>query len=589
MIGQELQIGIVFSLLAAGIVMFAWQRIRYDLVAFIMLLGLGITSILSFEELFQGFSSSAVITVASALIIARGLSNTGILDKVAEGLLRFEKRPIIPFLLLLAAIAIASGFINDIAALAIMLPVGISLSKSLGIRSSKILIPMGYAALIGGGLTLIGTPSNIVVGSIAIQELGRPIGIFEFTPVGILVLISLLLLFVLVGRRILPLRTSPHEVDEGSLLPNYVFEVKATEKSSFLGKTIGDLEKEFTGIEVVRIIKNNRESEMPHNKTKIANGNIIVVRADAEDLDKMRRERGLETVKSEEVIEMQKGLSLIEVIVMSGSSLIGRSASELHLRDWLNVTLIGIARHRSALTRKVGNISIKEGDALMLEAADADLTRTCQELKCAPLRARGILLHAHAPKKLTLIIAIVAISLGTLNIIPISVALALGAVGMLLGNSVKIKEAYETVPWPILILIGSLIPFGVAMEKTGADIIIAETIFLMGVTAPIVALIVVYVTTNLLSNVMNNVAATVFMAPVALRLGDILGVAGFPLLMGVAFAAAMPFLTPISHKCNLLVMEAGGYRFTDYLRLGIPLTVITGSIVILLVSVLWPF
>jgi di/tricarboxylate transporter len=586
---SELQIGIVFGLLFLGIIMFAWQRIRYDVVAIIMLLTLGLSGVLSFSELFQGFSSPAVITVASALVIARALQNTGYLDKVAEGLLRFDKRPVIPLFLLLAAISLASGFINDIAALAIALPVGISLSKSLGIKPSKILIPMAYAALIGGGLTLIGTPSNIVAGSIAIQKLGRPIGVFEFTPVGIPVLLSLLFLFLLIGRRVLPVRTSPYETEGGFKLPSYIFEVKASEKSNFLGRTIGELEKKFENTEVVRIIRGNLEREMPHSNTKIGIADTLVVRSDTGDLEKMVKETGLQTLKVEEEEEKTKGLSLTEVIVMSGSPLIGRSASQVHLRDWLHVTLLGISRHGSPLTKKVGKIGIKEGDVLMIETAEADLARMCQELKLAPLRTRGVSLHAYAPPKLTLAIAIASILLGALNIIPINVALALGAVGMLLSKSVSIKEAYDAIPWPILILIGSLIPFGIAMETTGADIIIAEAIVQMGVSGPIVALIVVYVTTNLLSNVMNNVAATVFMAPVALRLGETLGIAGFPLLMGVAFAAAMPFMTPISHKCNLLVMEAGGYRFTDYLRLGIPLTLVAGSVVILLVPLLWPF
>lgn len=579
---------IIFGLLLFGIIMFVWQKIRYDVVAIMMLLSLGILGIISFDNLFLGFSSPAVITVASALIISRGIQNTGFLDKISDGLLKFDKRPIFPLILLLAIISLASGFINDIAALAIALPVGISLSKSLNIQSSKILIPMAYAALIGGGLTLIGTPSNIVAGSIAIQELGRPIGTFEFTPVGISVLVGLLILFILIGKKILPIRKSPYDVDEGFELPSYIFEMKATEKTKIKGKTIGELEKSFENIEVVRIIRENSERNIPHSKTKIGETDILVVRSEADDIEKVVKETGLEILKKDEKDDKIKGLTPIEVIVMSGSSLIGRSANQTNIRDKLDVTLLGIARKGSALTKKVGDIRIKEGDFLMIEVGEADLSRMCQELTLVPLRTRGITLHSYAPPKLTLFLAIISISLGTLNIIPINVALALGAVGMLLFNSVSIKEAYEAVPWPIIILIGSLIPFGLAMENTGADILIAETIIQLGIKEPIAVLIVVYTLTNLLSNVMNNVAATVFMAPVALKFGEILSIDGFPLLMVVAFAASMPFMTPISHKCNLLVMEAGGYKFIDYLRLGFPLTLLTAALVLFLVPQIWP-
>lgn len=586
----EYQVWLIFAILIAGIVLFVWHRIRYDLVAVLMLMALGLSGILAFEEMFMGFASNAVVTVAAALIISRALDNSGLLEKAAEKLLMFQKRPMLPIILLLTLVCIASGFINDIAALAMMLPIGLALSRALKLEPSKILIPLAYASLVGGALTLMGTASNIVASSIALRELNREIGIFEFTPVGLALIPAFLLIFWLLARRVLPTRKGPYEMGEQFELPKYIVEMQVTEKSDFIDKTIGELERKYEGrIEVVRIIRGTRERETPHSNTKIGLGDLLVVRAEAEDLDKITNESGLQALRGATDEDKAKGLKLMEVIVLPNSVLIDKTARQVYLRDWLNVTLLGIARHGSMLTRRVDDIRINMGDVLLIEAAEADLPHAFQELKCAPLHARGISLHAYAPPKLTVAIAAISISLTAFGILPVAVALAIGAVSMLVLRSLSLREAYDAVQWPILILIGCMIPFGIAMQKTGADVLLAQQFIDAGLSEPIVVLAVVYLATTLLSNVINNVAATVFMAPIALRLSELLDISGFPMIMAVAFGAAIPFLTPISHHSNLLVLEAGGYKFADYLRLGIPLTVVLALVVIFLVPIFWPF
>ena len=581
----EEQIWIVFAILIAGLVLFVWQKIRYDIVAALMLLAIGLTGIVSTEELFSGFASSAVITVASALVVAKGLENSGILDKAEEFLLKFEKRPYIPFILLLVMVSLVSGFINDIAALAISLPIAISLSRSLKLTPSKILIPLAYASIIGGSLTLIGTASNIVMGSVAKRELGRPLEIFEFFPVGLVIVIVFVILFLIIGRKILPNRPSPYATEKFEL-PKYITEVQVNDKSDFIGKTIGEFEKEFDYLDVVRIVRERHERDMPHSNTKIGLGDVLVIRSDVEGLRKLK-ESGLDFLTDSE--DKLKDLDVVEAIVMPNSILADKTARQTRLRDRYTVSLLGVARHGSTLIKRVDDVKIKTGDVLLLEVAQSDLQVVLRELQCAPLKKRGISLHERAPSILTLVIAGVSIALSAFSILPIEISLTLGALAMLLSRSLSLKEAYSAIHWPILILIGSIIPFGIAMVNTGADKFIAETIMQTGISEPIMALIIIFAATTLLSNVMNNVAASVFMAPVALQLSQILDISGFPMLMAVVFGAAVPYLTPISHHSNLLVMEAGGYKFTDYLRFGIPLTLATMVIVIFLVPILWPF
>lgn len=582
--GEE-QIWIVFAILLAGLALFVWQKIRYDIVAALMLLAIGLTGIVSTEELFSGFASSAVITVASALVVAKGLENSGILDKAEEFLLKFEKRPYIPFILLLVMVSLVSGFINDIAALAISLPIAISLSRSLKLTPSKILIPLAYASIIGGSLTLIGTASNIVMGSVAKRELGRPLEIFEFFPVGLALIIVFIILFLIIGRKILPNRPSPYSTEKFEL-PKYITEVQVNDKSDFIDKTIGEFEKEFDYLDVVRIVRERHERDMPHSNTKIGLGDVLVIRSDVEGLRKLK-ESGLDFLRDSE--EKLKDLDVVEAIVLPNSILADRTARQTRLRDRYTVSLLGVARHGSTLIKRVDDVKIKTGDVLLLEVAQSDLQNVLRELQCAPLKKRGISLHERAPSILTLVIAGVCIALSAFSILPIEISLTLGALAMLLSRSLSLKEAYSAIHWPILILIGSIIPFGIAMVNTGADKFIADIIMQTGISEPIMALIIIFAATTLLSNVMNNVAASVFMAPVALQLSQILDVSGFPMLMAVVFGAAVPYLTPISHHSNLLVMEAGGYKFTDYLRFGIPLTLATMVIVIFLVPILWPF
>jgi di/tricarboxylate transporter len=325
---------------------------------------------------------------------------------------------------------------------------------------------------------------------------------------------------------------------------------------------------------------------MPHSNTKIGLGDVLVIRSDVEGLRKLK-ESGLDFLRDSE--EKLKDLDVVEAIVMPNSILADKTARQTRLRDRYTVSLLGVARHGSTLIKRVDDVKIKTGDVLLLEVAQSDLQNVLRELQCAPLKKRGISLHERAPSILTLVIAGVSIALSAFSILPIEISLTLGALAMLLSRSISLKEAYSAIHWPILILIGSIIPFGIAMVNTGADKFIADTIMQTGISEPIMALIIIFAATTLLSNVMNNVAASVFMAPVALQLSQILDISGFPMLMAVVFGAAVPYLTPISHHSNLLVMEAGGYKFTDYLRFGIPLTLATMVIVIFLVPILWPF
>jgi len=550
-----------------------------------MLLALGLSGILSFDELFLGFASPATITVIAALVMAKALYNSGILDSVETYLSKFQKRPIIPMILLFAAVSIASGFINNMAALAITLPIAISLSNKLNLKASKILIPLAYASIIGGSLTLIGTPSNIVIGSIAREEFGQGLDIFEFTSVGLPLIAGFIILFLILGKKILPARSSPYDVEEFNL-PKYLAEVQVTERSKYIDKTIMEIEKEFD-VEVVRIVREHKEREIPRSNTKISLGDLLVIRTDPKELESVINGTGLKPI----VLNKNESgeFKVSEIIVLPDSLLIDKSARQIRLRDYFDIALIGIGRRRNTITKRVDDIKIRMGDVLLIEHAKADLQTVIQDLRCAPLHTKGITLHSRSPPLITLGISAASIALSAFGILPIEIALTLGAVALVLSRSLTLKEGYTSIQWPIVILIGSLIPFGMAMQKTGADAFIATLISDTGISDPILALAILFAGTIVLSNMINNVAAAVFMAPVALKLAEIIDVSGIPMLMGVAFGAALPFLTPIGHQSSLLVMDAGGYKFSDYLRFGIPLTILCTIIVLILVPLFWGF
>ncbi len=587
----------VFGILGVGVALFAWQKLRYDLVAVLMLLALGLSGVIPYTGLFLGFASSAVITIVSSLVLARALVNSGVLFGIARGLHRLRYGPTLSFALLVAITAGLSGFVSDVATFTILLPVGLTLGKKYGLPPSKFLIPMAAGAIAGGSLTLIGTSSNIVLGSIVQTSTGLSLNIFAFTPIGAVIVLAVVLLFVVAGLRLLPSRTGPVGSGDRELLPAYTLELIVGEGSKWAGRTVGEFEGEYgEEVTVERIVRGAVEWAAPRSGSLMENGDRLILRSRAENMTELLQGSGLDRAPAAEgsgvpgrpVPEPLGPMTTAEVIVTSSSPLVGSAARELALRDRYHLQLIGIARQGAFLTRRVAETPIRSGDVLLVQLPERRTEELFRNLRVLPTGVTPAAVEGGRPL-LVVGIWVVAIAIAAVGLLPVDIALALGAVATLLSGSLSPKEAYSAVHWPVVILTGCLIPFGTAVTQSGAAGQIASALLSTGLHSPWAVLAVLLVVTLLMANIIPNVAAVVVMAPVGLAFASILSIHPLPLLMAIGYGATLPYLTPVGHPVNLLSLDIAGYRFQDFLRFGIPLTLISVVVMILLIPVVFPF
>ncbi len=589
---------VVFGILGVGVALFAWQKLRYDLVAVLMLLALGLSGVIPFTGLFLGFASSAVITIVSSLVLARALVNSGVLFGIARGLHRLRYGPTLSFALLVAITAGLSGFVSDVATFTILLPVGLTLGKKYGLPPSKFLIPMAAGAIAGGSLTLIGTSSNIVLGSLVQSSTGLSLNIFAFTPIGAVIVLAVILLFVAVGLRLLPSRTGPVGSGDRELLPTYTLELVVSEGSRWAGRPVGEFEGVYGDeVTVERIVRGPVEWAAPRSGTLLQSGDRLILRSRAENLGELLQGSGLDRAPtpaegagapSRSLAEPLGPVTTAEVVVTSSSPLVGSTARELALRDRYHAQLIGIARQGAFLTRRVAETPVRSGDVLLLQLPEPRAEEVYRTLRVLPTGVTPAAVEGGRPL-LVVGIWVVAIAVAAVGLLPVDIALALGAVATLLSGSLSPKEAYSAVHWPVVILTGCLIPFGTAVTQSGAAGQIASVFLSTGLRSPWTVLAVLLVVTLLMANIIPNVAAVVVMAPVGLAFASILSIHPLPLLMAIGYGATLPYLTPVGHPVNLLSLDIAGYRFQDFLRFGIPLTILSVVTMIVLIPVVFPF
>jgi di/tricarboxylate transporter len=588
----------VFAILASGVALFAWQKLRYDLVAVLMLLALGLSGVLPYRDLFLGFASSAVITIVSALVLARALVNSGVLLQIARRLQRLRYGATASLALLVGITAGLSGFVSDVATFTIMLPVALSLGKKYNLLPSQFLIPLAAGAIAGGSLTLIGTSSNIVLGSIVQSSTGITLNIFAFTPVGAAIVLAVIVLFVAVGIRLLPLRKGPVGSGDRALLPTYTLELIVAPGAKWAQRTVGEFETEYgEEVTVERIIRGTTEWAAPRSGAMLQEGDRLVLRSRAENINELLQGSGLDrapsaepTTKTEPSLPTEPlgTMTTVEVVITSASPLVGNSVREMALRDRYHAQLIGIARQGAFLTRRVATTPLRSGDVLLLQLPERNAEETYRELRVLPT---GVTPAAAEGGKPLWVIAIcaVAIAIAAVGILPVDIALALGAVATLLSGALSPKEAYGAIHWPVVILTGSLIPFGLAVTQSGVAGEIASALLSTGLRSPWAVLALLLVITLLMANIIPNVAAVVVIAPVGLAFASLLTIHPLPLLMAIGYGATLPYLTPVGHPVNLLSLDIAGYRFQDFLRFGIPLTIASVILMVLLIPLVFPF
>ncbi len=614
MTGEQL---IVFGVLAATLVLFVWNRWRYDLVALAALLACALTGVVPPEEVFAGLGHPAVISVAAVLVLSRGLLNAGVVDSVARRLMQVGERPWAQVAALTGIVALSSGFMNNVGALALFMPVAIWMSRQSGRSPSYLLMPLAFGSLLGGTLTLIGTPPNLIIAGYRAEAGEAPFGMFAFLPVGAAVTVAGVLFIALLGWRLVPRRQEQEGNGDLFEISAYLTEVRVPEGRKYAGRTlhalIGAVQDE-ADVQVIALIRGDERQRMPSTYEVLREGDILLVEADSDSLKALLDVTGVELAAdveeqenrardeqeaAEQAVEQEKAeknhksrhgeLTLAEAIVSPGSMLVGTSASGLDLRERHGVNVLAVARQGQRLRQRLGEIRFAAGDILLLQTREDALQSTLNSLGCLPLASRG--LSITTPRNVLLASAVFAITLATIafGLLPAATALVTGALVMILVGLIPVGRIYESIDMPVIVLVAAMLPVGQALETSGGSQLIADALLSVGQSLPAAAtLALLMVAVMLISNVVNNAAAAVLAAPVAISLARGMDASVDPFLMAVAIGASCAFLTPIGHQSNTLVMAPGGYRFGDYWRLGLPLSILVVLCAVPTILWIWP-
>ncbi len=581
---------IVFGTLSLALILFVAGKWRYDIVALLALLIVTLTGIVSWRDAFMGFGHPAVVTVAAVLVLSRGLHNSGVVDTMVRWLSYVENSLTIQIAALTGLVATLSAFMNNVGAAALLIPVAIRMARKNGHSPSLFLMPLAFGSLLGGMTTLIGTPPNIIISAFREREIGEPFSMFEFTPVGIGVAAAGLLYISLIGWRLLPKRKGAVSKEELFRIEDYTTELRVAEGSKLVGKSLRDIEAE-TEATIVGFIRGEEQYLAPPSLITLRTDDVIIVRADSEALKKLV-DAGIKLAGSKEreerVLKSDK-ISVLEAVVKPNALIEGRTASSLNLHWVYGVSLLAVSRQGERLTERLGSIRFKAGDVLLLQGEEEALQKMLSILGCLPLAERG--LRIGQPRRVLLSVGIFGSAIGAISMgmLPASIALVGAAVIMVLMGILSLREAYESIDWSVVVLLGAMIPVGQALESTGgAQTIAAGMLEITGQISPAAALIAVLVASMILTPMLNNASAAVLMAPIAISVARGVGASADPFLIAVAIGASCDFLTPIGHQSNTIVWGPGGYRFSDYPRMGLPLEIIVVAVAIPLILWFWP-
>ncbi len=585
---------IVFGTLVLVLFLFAWGRFRHDAVALMALFVLVLTGIVSPQEAFHGFAHPAVITVAAVLVIGKGLEYSGLIDLLGKWVMKAGRGFFVQLLTLSVLVAVASAFMNNVGALAIIMPVAIAMARKSGYPPSYILMPIAFASLLGGMTTLIGTPPNIIIATLRGDELGEPFGMFDFSPVGTGLALAGVLFITLLGWRLLPRRAATKSEKESFDIEDYITEVRVTREAKIKGKPVGDI-KDFTGaeVQVLGLVRKGKRIHAPGPEEEFKTDDIIILETDTDSLQVFLDETKTRLVggkKFRKDAEGSKNIKITEAVVMADSPILGQSAAALRMRSRFGINLLAVARKEQKIRRRLDHVIFRTGDVLLLQGREHILHEAITSIGCLPLAQRGLRIGYQRKIPLALGIFAVAIALVVSGILPVQVAFSMAALALVISGVLPIKNVYTSIDWPVIVLLAAMIPVGAALETTGGASLIASQILRAGgALQPWMVLTIILVVTMFLSDIINNAATVVLMAPIAIGVAHGLGLSVDPFLMAVAVGGSCAFLTPIGHQSNTLVMGPGGYRFTDYWRMGLPLEVIIVVIGIPLIIMVWPF
>lgn len=586
----------VFAILAVVMLLFVWDQWRFDVVAGMALMASVYTGIVPVEHAFEGFSHPAVITVACVLVISQALQTCGVVELFLKYLAYARGSATKQIAANCGVTAFLSAFMNNIGALALMLPITLRDAQKAKRPASKLLMPLSFASLLGGLVTLVGTPPNIIIATFRANNVGEPFGMFDFTPVGLVVALVGILYLVTIGWRLIPSKkSSPHHEEGDSAqfpIARYITEVRVPAESPLVGTSVGALEHTCEHeVAVMVIIRNDRRRLAPPAIELIQAGDVLILEGHSESLQPLFEnpgylEAGAEAIdpdwlKSPEV-------RVIEAVVMPNSAIEGVSMRGIGMHRRFGVNLLAVAREGHAARTRLKLIRCKVGDVLLLQGETEALEQLCSTLGCLAIKNRGLEI---TPRRGVFLIpgafafGILAAAMGW---VPVQISFASVVGFLVLFKMISLRTAYRSIEWPIIVLLGFLIPIGEALQSTGATEVIAQGIIALADDLPLwTMLALIMAVSMILSDLVHNTPTAVLMAPIALSLASGLNLSADPFLMAVAIGAASPYLTPIGHQSNTLVMGPGSYAFGDYWRVGLPLDIIIISVAVPMILWVW--
>ncbi len=584
----------IFALLLGLFVLLVWGRWRYDVVAFACLMTAVVSGLVPVEQAFSGFGHPATITVAAVLVLSRVLSGSGAID-----LLNRAIRPALGttsgHVGVLAGLgALLSTVMNNVGALGILLPMALQSARKAVRAPARLLMPLSFGSILGGLVTLIGTPPNIIVASYRGELTGSPFAMFDYAPVGLAIAVAGLGFVTLLGWRLVPERRAGGSA-AGDLfdIENYITEVAVPEGNPNIGKTLREIAALVDDIDVVIVDQIRDDRVYPAaTRKQLQQGDILKIEGAPEEIDRFVAKFDLEIGEDSQGERMKKtpqGTTLMEVVVAPGSRLDGRLVGSLRFFARRGVTILAVSRQGQPFRGRLRSFRIRPGDVLLLNGESEQLADLVSGFGCLPLAEREIHFGKRRQGPAVIAIFAAAIVAASFGLVPIHIAFGIAVVVLVVTGLLPVRELYDGIDWPVIILLASLIPVGGALVTTGATEVIADG--LLTATAGlsgIAVLAVVMVVTMTLSDVLNNAATAVVMAPIAATIAERLQVNPEPFLMGVAVAASCAFLTPIGHQNNALILGPGGYRFGDYWRMGLPLEILVILVALPMILLVWP-
>jgi len=617
----------IFTILAATMALFLWGRLRHDTVALLALMVGVIVGLVPVADAFAGFGHPAVITVACVLVLSQGLQSTGAVDWLARSVLPREGGRLGSMAALMGLGALLSGFMNNVGAMALLMPIAVQVSGRLNLTPGQVLMPLAFGTILGGMTTLIGTPPNLIVSGFRNEAGLGHFAMFDFAPVGVAVALVGVAFVVLVGWRLVPTRKPM--ADGGFETGSYLTEVRVPEDCKAVGLTLRAFESELddSGAQIVGLVRNDVRITAPHGGRHIRAGDILALKADVDALaetlsvfgikleeqvppasDEEKKEKpeakqtppsvpaendkgqdGKDKDGAENDAKHDEDIVLRELAVLPGSTIVGRSASDLRLRTRYGLNLLAVSREGRTPKARLRTLRLNSGDLLLMQGPSEVMADFINDTGCVPLGEREL----RIPDKRMAIIAgaimLGAVGIVTAGLLPAAAAFTLGVIASMLFRTVPPRQVYSSIDWPVIVLLAALIPVAGAMQATGAADVLAR--FLVETVAQgnaVVALTVVLITTMFLSDVMNNAATAAVLCPIAIGIAAALGVNPDSFLMAVAIGASCAFLTPIGHQNNTLILGPGGFGFGDYWKLGLPLEVLVVAVSIPLLLIVWP-